>query len=134
MSGMEGLGGMHGWQWLFLVEGLPTVLLGFVLYRMLPDNPGRAPWLNHARAVGPRCRPPRRREGWTSWQARRGADGLKDLRACFVYCAVYTVTFWLPTMIGHRADRHDRLKCRTSSSSAAVRTASKSVAGMLGEP
>jgi len=39
MSGMEGLGGMHGWQWLFIVEGLPTVLLGFLLFRLLPNKP-----------------------------------------------------------------------------------------------
>ena len=48
MSGMEGIGGMHGWQWLFIVEGLPTVLIGLLLYRVLPNKPARAPWLNDA--------------------------------------------------------------------------------------
>jgi MFS family permease len=46
MSGMEGMGGMHGWQWLFIVEGLPTVLLGFLLYRLLPNKPSQASWLD----------------------------------------------------------------------------------------
>src|SRR5215213_6634464 len=45
LSGMI-MGGMHGWQWLFIVEGLPTVLLGFLLYRLLPNRPAEAFWLD----------------------------------------------------------------------------------------
>ncbi|MGF6902261.1 hypothetical protein [Paraburkholderia sp. GAS348] len=43
--------GMHEWHWLFLVEGLPTVQLGFLLYRRLPNGPARASWLNHAETL-----------------------------------------------------------------------------------
>jgi D-galactonate transporter len=38
-------GGLAGWQWLFVVEGLPAVLLGFVVLAYLPDGPDRARWL-----------------------------------------------------------------------------------------
>jgi ACS family tartrate transporter-like MFS transporter len=43
---MDGFYGLHGWQWLFLLEGLPSVVLGFVVLMVLPDNPMRANWLS----------------------------------------------------------------------------------------
>ncbi len=39
--------GLHGWQWLFLVQGLPTVLVGLVVLRYLPDAPASVTWLSH---------------------------------------------------------------------------------------
>jgi MFS transporter, ACS family, tartrate transporter len=38
--------GLAGWQWLFLIEGLPAVLLGIVVLKRLPDSPAQATWLN----------------------------------------------------------------------------------------
>src|SRR6188474_841366 len=42
---LDGAGGLRGWQWLFVIEGLPTVLFGLVLLRRLPDRPQAARWL-----------------------------------------------------------------------------------------
>jgi MFS transporter, ACS family, tartrate transporter len=42
---LDGLGGLRGWQWLFLVEGLPAVALGLIILRFLPDSPSTAHWL-----------------------------------------------------------------------------------------
>jgi D-galactonate transporter len=42
---MDGLLGLQGWQWLFLLEGLPVVLVGFAVLWMLPDRPEHATWL-----------------------------------------------------------------------------------------
>jgi ACS family tartrate transporter-like MFS transporter len=42
---LDGLLGLSGWQWLFLVEGLPALLLGIVFFFCLPDTPADAPWL-----------------------------------------------------------------------------------------
>jgi len=42
---MDGLAGLHGWQWLFLLEGLPAFLLSFAVLKFLPDRPARAEWL-----------------------------------------------------------------------------------------
>jgi len=107
MSGMEGLGGMHGWQWLFIVEGLPTVLMGFLLYRMLPNKPAEASWLDDAEKESVRAAMSADHKD----DAAHGGHG-KLLAAladpmtyvlAFIYfccaCAVYTMTFWLPTMI-----------------------------------
>ncbi|EIF28238.1 sugar phosphate permease [Burkholderia sp. Ch1-1] len=41
-------GGMAGWQWLYLLQGAPTVLLGFVLLVLLKDDPSKAHWLDDA--------------------------------------------------------------------------------------
>ncbi|MBW0236314.1 MFS transporter [Pseudomonas sp. D1HM] len=42
----DGLYGMAGWKWLFLLEGLPSVLLGFVVLWLLSDKIEDAPWLS----------------------------------------------------------------------------------------
>ena len=43
---LDGVLGLRGWQWLFVVEGLPAVVLGFVVLRVLADTPEAAPWLD----------------------------------------------------------------------------------------
>jgi ACS family tartrate transporter-like MFS transporter len=43
---LDGLQGLRGWQWLFLLEGLPSVILGFVTLRLLPERPMKARWLS----------------------------------------------------------------------------------------
>lgn len=43
---LHGTLGLKGWQWLFLLEGLPSVLLGFVVLLFLPDGPRQARWLS----------------------------------------------------------------------------------------
>jgi len=45
---LNGRLGLRGWQWLFLLEGLPAVLLGGALLRYLPDGPASAVWLSRA--------------------------------------------------------------------------------------
>lgn len=42
---LDGLWGLHGWQWMFLVQGLPAVLIGLVLLSKLRDHPKDAEWL-----------------------------------------------------------------------------------------
>jgi len=44
--GTDDVFGLHGWQWLFLIEGLPACALGFVVLNYLPDNPSSASWLS----------------------------------------------------------------------------------------
>jgi ACS family tartrate transporter-like MFS transporter len=43
---MDGILDLHGWQWLFLLEGVPAALLAFAVIRILPDGPRDAPWLS----------------------------------------------------------------------------------------
>ncbi len=41
-------GGLAGWQWMFLLEALPAILLGLIAGIYLPDGPKEAPWLTHS--------------------------------------------------------------------------------------
>jgi ACS family tartrate transporter-like MFS transporter len=43
--GMDGIHGFHGWQWLFLIEGLPACLLAFAVLKFLPNGPADASFL-----------------------------------------------------------------------------------------
>jgi ACS family tartrate transporter-like MFS transporter len=42
---LDGVGGLHGWQWLFIVEGVPAVILGIVAGFLLTNRPVQATWL-----------------------------------------------------------------------------------------
>lgn len=37
--------GLHGWQWMFIIEGLPTILLGIAFFVLLTEHPAQAKWL-----------------------------------------------------------------------------------------
>ncbi|MEN5033697.1 MFS transporter [Pseudomonas sp. TWI929] len=43
---LDGVWGLHGWQWLFLLEGMPSVAMGFVVFGYLNDTPRQAHWLS----------------------------------------------------------------------------------------
>jgi ACS family tartrate transporter-like MFS transporter len=62
LLGLQGKAGLAGWQWLFLIEGLPAVVLSIVLLVYLPAGPEEAKWLteeerqwilHHLRPLGP---------------------------------------------------------------------------------
>src|SRR5712691_3717977 len=45
---MDGIWGLSGWKWLFLLEGLPVVVLGLIALKVLADRPDEAKWLSAA--------------------------------------------------------------------------------------
>jgi len=45
MNNLHGLNGWSGWQWVFLIEGIPSILAGFVTWFYLTDRPEQAHWL-----------------------------------------------------------------------------------------
>jgi MFS transporter, ACS family, tartrate transporter len=45
---LDGLLGFRGWQWMFVLEGLPACVLAFVVLKMMPDSPAQAGWLSQA--------------------------------------------------------------------------------------
>ncbi|HEY6642753.1 MFS transporter [Povalibacter sp.] len=45
---MDGMLGMQGYQWLFLIEAFPSIILGVIVFLYLPNGPGQARWLNDA--------------------------------------------------------------------------------------
>jgi ACS family tartrate transporter-like MFS transporter len=45
LLGLDGMAGLKGWQWLFILEAVPALLLSFVVYFYLTDRPADAAWL-----------------------------------------------------------------------------------------
>ncbi|ETN44778.1 uncharacterized protein HMPREF1541_09653 [Cyphellophora europaea CBS 101466] len=46
IDGMDNIGGVRGWKWLFIIEGLGTVVVGVIAYFLLPDYPTNTKWLS----------------------------------------------------------------------------------------
>ncbi|WP_175651756.1 MFS transporter [Pseudomonas sp. Marseille-P9899] len=95
--------GLRGWQWMFLLEGAPVILLGLVVLKCLPDNFNSVSWLSDEQKRGLReeLNQEEQRKSITSF------GGLfSDLRVwllvavyCAVMLAVNTLAFWMPTLI-----------------------------------
>ncbi|MNF32336.1 putative tartrate transporter [compost metagenome] len=106
MKFLDGLYGWHGWQWLFLVQGLPAPLLGLLAWRVLVDRPEQATWLSAAEKS--RLRQQLDAESQLSTKASHGSlrDLLVDARfwgLALVYVVMvagtYAMAFWIPTLI-----------------------------------
>src|ERR1700734_2200030 len=52
LLGLDGAMGLQGWQWLFIIQGVPSVLLGIVTWFYLTDRPERADWLTAEQKAG----------------------------------------------------------------------------------
>jgi MFS transporter, ACS family, tartrate transporter len=101
---LDGSLGLDGWQWLFLVEGLPAIALGWVTLRFLDDRPEHAAWLEPEERAFLSAEVAREQEP----RAAAGADGLRAaLRSgqvwllSLVYFVVigagFGLTFFVPT-------------------------------------
>jgi ACS family tartrate transporter-like MFS transporter len=98
--------GLQGWQWMFIFEGLPAVLLGFVCLRALPDTPRDARWLRAderdwlaATLAGEKHE--LARTGFTTLTAALVQPRVWALAIAYfgVVLALYGSNFWLPTLI-----------------------------------
>ncbi|MDR3099702.1 MAG: MFS transporter [Paraburkholderia sp.] len=101
MTHMAGVRGLHGWQWLFVLEGIPCVLLGILAPFVLSDKPADARWLSAAERalLASREEPGTARHHSFSQVAR---DPRVYLMAMVLFCLLnvaYAIAFWLPTMI-----------------------------------
>ncbi|GLC36236.1 hypothetical protein PLESTB_001365400 [Pleodorina starrii] len=76
---LDGLGGLAGWRWLFLLEGLPTIVLAAVFYRLLPRSPETADFLtaSERRALTQRIEQHNRSEGGADGGSGGDSGGLK---------------------------------------------------------
>ena len=103
---MHGFAGLAGWQWLFIIEGAPAVLLGVLALFVLTDKPEKAAWLsdNERRALT---------ETLASEAANTKAVGYADLRQALkrprvlalgvlyflMVTGLYGIGFWMPQVI-----------------------------------
>ncbi|OLS60467.1 MFS transporter [Pseudomonas putida] len=107
MQTFAGVAGMAGWQWLFLLEGMPAVILGIVVFFYLDDRPGKVHWLTpeqNERVVRQLAEQRRQQEQAGARHNFRAAFVNKDLwRLIYVnfalLCGTYGVSFWLPQIV-----------------------------------
>ncbi|HXR36743.1 MAG TPA: MFS transporter [Candidatus Binataceae bacterium] len=100
---MDGALGLSGWQWLFVLEGAPSVILGLTVLFYLPNGPGDARWLTAAekRWLAERLEF-ERSSGKEGGLVRTLTDGRVWLLSMLYFAIVtglYGVTLWLPQII-----------------------------------
>ena len=97
LLGLDGKAGLRGWQWLFLVEGLPPIALSLLFWRYLPDAPKDAPWLtpDECAWLEARSGAGRVREGhaWADLRSVLG-DGRMWIIAVFYLCILTVLYGW----------------------------------------
>jgi len=106
MQHLNDVGGLRGWQWLFLLEGIPAVILGFVAYAYLQDGPAQAHWLTEQeRAALERDLESDRQKGGRGFTHNFG-DVFKDpmiyammIMSFTVNCGINAVSFWTPSLL-----------------------------------
>ena len=102
LSTANGVAGLHGWQWLFLLEGLPAFFLASAVLKLLPDSPAHAAWLSatEKETIAARL------EGETSVRECDLLRALRDPRVLILALAgfahglaLYGPTLWLPQIV-----------------------------------
>ena len=101
ITSLSGTAGLAGWQWMFLAEGLPCILLGIAAGVFLPNRPADVGWLSQGEkqlletelttdAVGPH----------SFWAVARNPKIYVLATAYFcIIATIYAMSFWLPTLI-----------------------------------
>lgn len=102
LESMPGVAGLAGWQWLFLIEGLPALILGFVVLWYLPNGPADSKWLSaeEKNIIAARLAREDQSLPHSLWH---GLFDLRVLALCLVYfgivIALYGCTIWLPQIV-----------------------------------
>lgn len=104
--GLHGAAGLDGWQWLFLLEGIPAVLLGLVVLFMLPNGPQKAGWLteNEKKWIQHRLDEEiAQRKGVVHFRLSKALSSKAVWLLCLVYFLLnvggYGYEMWLPSII-----------------------------------
>jgi sugar phosphate permease len=101
LSTFSGVGGLEGWQWMFLFEGLPCIAFGILTFFFIADRPADAGWLSaeEKRLLMVEL-------GETSPRGHSFKAVVRDVRIyilAFAYfciiASIYSISFWLPTIL-----------------------------------
>jgi len=119
MQYMQGIGGLRGWEWLFLLEGIPSVIVGCLVFVFLPNGPRQAEWLDEREKNFIVHQVEEDDAGKNELgKGHRFWDAFSDYRVWFlavvyfsgVVC-FYAINFWMPTIIQELGiDKKDFLK------------------------
>jgi len=106
--------GLRGWRWLFILEGIPAVLLGIIALFYLTDWPQQAQWLNPDErnwiisTLGKEKESKQKKRSYTIWQALRHRDVIL-LTTCYFFATTgnYGIGFWLPSFLKRLSGESD---------------------------
>jgi MFS transporter, ACS family, tartrate transporter len=97
--------GLRGWRWLFILEGIPAVVLGVITLYYLTDWPSQAGWLHPEERewITAQLNQEKKKKSaftGTTWQALRHRDVVL-LALCYFFAVTgnYGIAFWLPTIL-----------------------------------
>lgn len=103
---LHNMGGLEGWQWLFLLEGIPAVLMGLVVIFVLPDRPRNARWLSSAEKAWIQSRLDEEAIQFRGSAHLRLSEAFTSGRIwllCLIYflltVGIYGYEMWLPSII-----------------------------------
>jgi ACS family tartrate transporter-like MFS transporter len=106
LLGLDGAMGLKGWQWLFVIEGIPSVLLGIVTWFYLTDRPEKADWLNVEQKVWLASKLQAEnaaKQAGEHLSLGRALSSGKVMTLSLIYFgyvgAVYGMQFWLPQIV-----------------------------------
>jgi MFS transporter, ACS family, tartrate transporter len=103
----DGTAGLRGWEWLFLIEALPSLVLAVLFLAILPDGPGKASWLSSEERALVAARLDDEEAAKAAHKGRHTlsasfADPRVWALAAIYFCGascLYAVNFWLPTLV-----------------------------------
>jgi MFS family permease len=103
---LDGYMGLGGWQWLFIVEGVPSVLVGLWALRRLTDKPAEASWLEPDERIALQARidhERKSREGIRHYKLGEALTNPRVLGLSLVYFGILSANFgliyWLPQIV-----------------------------------
>nr|WP_223959081.1 MFS transporter [Burkholderia diffusa] len=105
MRDMSGVLGLHGWQWMFAIEGAPAIVLACFAFAYLVDRPQDAAWLtsDEKARVAALCGDGRAHGAHDTRSLMAALANPRVYLFAFIYfsltCASLTLNFWMPLMI-----------------------------------
>ena len=103
---LNGSAGLEGWQWLFLLEGIPAVILGLVVILVLPDGPRKAKWLSSTEKAWILSRLDEealQSKGRAHFRLSEAFMSGRIWLLCFIYflltVGIYGYEMWMPSII-----------------------------------
>lgn len=106
LLGLDGTMGLKGWQWLFVIEGVPSVLLGLVTWFYLTDRPAQADWLSAEQKAWLKAKLDAEiaaKQATRHFSLGQALTSPKVLALSAIYfgfvAALYGMQFWLPQIV-----------------------------------
>lgn len=111
LTHMNGVAGLDGWRWMFIIEAIPAVILGVVVLIWLADGPDSAKWLNPVELAVVQRAHARDTDAAPQPKEHSFIGALKQYRVwmlALIYFTIsaagYVLSFWLPTIVSGLGD------------------------------